>query len=418
MKSIDVAVVGSGILGLLVAKRIADSGRRVVVFGGRELPGTIPHRDSQRNHTWIQSGLLYAPEYGAAFATAMWGDGLRLLECAAMGRPPSGGVFCFPTADSADSFHELAADCRLDGEIALLRQSEARASLGPMFQEGYRYFRVPDAPFPEQELMERLYRLAIASGRVQFLLDDVSLDHTSCGRVTVRASDTTFSPHTTVLCAGCGTPRLLAQVGVTAPLRVVRSPLLRIYDEHRAPTSFGMIKTSLVVDRNSGLAIVRAPMRSTRHCCTIIGDRQRTELPAAAATRNRIVTYDERRKLLALLPPTLADLAANSPATAGHKTEARLPDGASTVAPWVESYETVGLPGLIAALPGKATLALRAADQVLALVQGRRTERGPRTEPASERSSMGSGVANANTGGPDLQHHIEYPHIDESEDQS
>lgn len=112
--STETAVVGSGILGLLVAAHLAEGGREVTVVAGRERVDQIPRRDSQRNHMWLQSGLLYVDALGPDFAMSMWDDGARLLEYVALSRPRDGGVFRFSSLASADRFRGLIRQCRLD----------------------------------------------------------------------------------------------------------------------------------------------------------------------------------------------------------------------------------------------------------------------------------------------------------------
>ena len=400
-EEIDVAIVGSGILGLLVAAQAARANRKVLVFAGREMQGTIPPRDSQRNHKWLQSGLLYAPDLGIPFAMSMWDSGVKLLEYVAMNRPPGTGIFRFATnGDDADQFAELAKKCRLDHQTQVMRDSDARNLLGPLYGDNYRYYRVPDVPFPEQELMERLCKRARAAG-TQFVIDNVRLERTTNGGVKILTGDRSFLPDTTVLCAGCGTVELLGQLGVVAPIKVFRSPLLRLYGA-ASLGSASQVRADLLVDRTTGLAVVKSRLRDSQQPCLIVGDRARLELTGNEAHR-REVTSKERRDLMNLLPPTMQTWFTDVGTTAGHKTEIIDDSGNPSVRPWVYRFDCDGLSRLIAALPGKATLAFQVAKTVMDFFP----------------ESGGSASPNApavDGPEPDFRHHIEFRNIDENKE--
>ena len=61
MDKVDCVVVGAGVIGLAVARRLARSGREVIVLEEAEGIGTVT---SSRNSEVIHAGIYYRPEAG------------------------------------------------------------------------------------------------------------------------------------------------------------------------------------------------------------------------------------------------------------------------------------------------------------------------------------------------------------------
>jgi len=54
---VDAAVIGMGVLGLVIAKRLVDFGQKVVVI---DQSATIANGPSIKNHGWLHTGTAHA----------------------------------------------------------------------------------------------------------------------------------------------------------------------------------------------------------------------------------------------------------------------------------------------------------------------------------------------------------------------
>lgn len=401
---IDVAVVGAGILGLLVADIVARGDRErgveprnVWIFAGSEPPSSIPPRDSQRNHKWLQSGLLYSRDHGQKMLR-MWGLGGELLRRVQIPVPTGTSIFRFRDDEPAEVLYEDARAGKMDHLVRELTTFDAERLLGAFYVPDRRHVLVPDVPFPESQLLSMLHRRARATNRVRFVVDDVAIKRGQTGETLLSVGPSVYAADTTVLCAGSGTPALLESIGIRSPVTACRSPLLRLYSsiDGRVPGDF---RANLLVDRDEGgLAVVRT--RTPTGMCLVVGNRRRTPLTSNQALMRRSVTPAEKDELVQQLPPQLRALGQGSPATAGHKTEASGRRERAAVEPWTERFEAWGMPRLIAGVPGKATLALEAAYELVALLP----------PPAGSPPSPGLAIEQV----PDFRFHSEFPSIDEA----
>jgi hypothetical protein len=168
-------------------------------------------------------------------------------------------------------------------------------------------------------------------------------------------------PASAVLAAGAGNVPLLAQLGVTAALRIDRTPLVVIRDASSIP------RTRVYVDRLRKLSVVTHP-RSTspvfRLGTMVIGvDGFTAEDVEFAAPGERRLVPEVEDALWRRLPRRLAIFRDQSRITAGF--EVRHATSSSTSVPWI-SDPFPGFPGLVAAIPGRATLGMAVAHDVAA----------------------------------------------------
>lgn len=395
----EVVIVGSGILGLTTAACFEQQGRECTVFCGREVLGEIPPRDSQRNHKWKQSGLLYV-ETSTALANRVFLAGNELMDFFGLPEPSGKGVFGFSTKKHADRFMRAVSDARLEHLVDRIEGPDAAHLLSHCFSESSTYIEVPDVPFDEAQIARNARSLTRQS---ELIPGDVRLSWTKLNGATciaVHEGENSFVADITVVCAGDGIPNLLDSLNVPHSFQVSRSVLLRVYDRHDTHSCVSAIKTPLFADRTRGREI--SIIRSRREDypltdCSIIGAGFRKRL-SREEQRRREVPQAEKEQIIQLLPDRIQKpVHALSRATAGHKTE------------WVQSGHKVAskimpIPGCrnaIVAVPGKATLALDAARQIL----DKATTLGSQKHYRDPKSSSFE---------PDLRHHTEFSDKDES----
>jgi len=351
----DVVVVGSGLLGLLVAEQLTSKGRRVEVLVS---PGPDPRSDSQRNHSWLQSGLLYP---GNIHARKMYYDGLEMLDHFGFSAPIKRGIFRFSCQEEVDAFLGHAEKIRLRGQVKDIPDVEARYRLGVFFQPGHFHFEVPDAPFPEAELMEaaraRASRLGATFHQCRV---DLKRDESSTNGYVVVAGHRRLVPRTTIVCAGAGTPKILRDLDLPHPLVVNQSVLLVI----EGATG---VRVPLLADRTTGFTLVTWDAReSPPRGRLVVGAAERRLVSTEGEDIDRRTQSDEEDFLLRLIPSSLNIEKRMYRFTPGQKTDV-LVEGRSTVAPWV--HAPTQFPGLILGTPGKATLAFAVAKQILARIE-------------------------------------------------
>jgi glycine/D-amino acid oxidase-like deaminating enzyme len=345
----ELVVLGGGLVGLLTALFVSESTSLNVCVYADDAPE--PRTDSQRNHAWLQSGLLYV---GADIVAArhMYLSG-RMMHVHLGFRPPSArGVFRYDAEGPVDAFFAHAKQIRLESEIRQLSEREAKVSLGKFFEKGKLNFEVPDSPFNISALMSAARDRAKDRG-VSFRVDRIRVERNEaapCG-YTLRSSHGELRPRITVVCAGSATPAILDCLGLDHPLVVNRSSLLVL------PSAEGM-RAPLLADRSSQIAVVRHGI-SPSQGRIVVGNRDRTLVdPGNGLERN--LTKEEHEQLMNCVPLDLRTPGIR--ATACHKTDCRRKDGKATVDYWVESFSEY--PGLIFATPGKATMAYHTAKLV------------------------------------------------------
>lgn len=341
----QVAVVGGGVLGLGLTERLQALGADVTLFRLHDRHG--PSADSQRNHAWKQSGLLYG-ETNAPHVLAMHTSGEMLLRHVGLAARPDRGLFALPATGKAYSdFVDAARRLGLSGEVTSIDASRAEVILREYFNPDRYYFSVPDGPFDESDVFERLRRMAVRSGAQFFTLDSAVSLELGSGVARLSIEGHSYAYDAIVLAAGAGLPGLLESAGLEHDLAVFQSALCVLPD----PLLSGKPKfcAPLFVDRETDLSIVR------HSDCIVIGARFRQVVNNPSG--QRVVSRQEQLELVNKLPPTIQDLARRRGRwTAGYKTEHLDTHGLPTAAPWIATPDDLGVRGLYAAIPGKATL--------------------------------------------------------------
>jgi hypothetical protein len=363
--------------------------------------GEIPQVDTLRNHSWKQSGLLYADRLDAsgdlpAAAYLMWGWGDRLFDRVNLPPPRTRGVFAVDDRRRR-TLLEAANRLGIGSEVNQLSQSEAREYAGDFFKPEHSHILVPDCPFDESNLLSTARKQAIQAG-VQFFQGEVNLARDEKGNFFARIHGQVIHPRLLVLCAGAGTIKLLDQVGVQHTLQVRSSGLIRIHgcdDAMRAP---------LFADRCLNLSVVRhAPAPVTPDGCLVVGSGH--AWPVQRLDGSRIITQSQKSEIVDLLPHTLRVKAIHAPATLGYKTELASGPTHRIVDPVVELVS----PNLIWAVPGKVTLAYYAADRVSHQAK-KLLGRGRKHSPKSLAGLLPPWNAPL-----DLHHTVRFSAVDESE---
>ena len=83
MEELDAAVIGAGVVGLAVARALAQAGREVVILEAEDAIGT---HTSSRNSEVIHAGIYY-PKGSAKARLCVRGKHLLYAYCAARGVP-------------------------------------------------------------------------------------------------------------------------------------------------------------------------------------------------------------------------------------------------------------------------------------------------------------------------------------------
>ncbi len=358
-------IIGCGIEGLMTALLAAQRGLPdVLVFDAPDAKNL--GADSQRNHAWLQSGLLYEGNNMVA-ARQMYFWGREMHRIVSLPIPQTGGIFRYSSEESAAGFCEKAKKLKMESSINRITDDAARKALGAFYLPKWHHFEVPDTPFNEADLMTLAKRQAQEYG-VKFRKAKVELvrEPRAPQGYLVKAGDELIEPMFLVLSAGAGLIDLLDQLGINHPLKVFRSALLRL-------RCGDILKTPLFVDNStgqptSGLSVVQHSSQVLPpDGCLVIGSRARQQLTPEEA-RAREVTPEEEQALQRMIPPQLLPPPSvrrpQRTSIAGHKTEALDSDGKPSVNVWIKTWPAE-YPGLIAAIPGKATLGLFAAKQIL-----------------------------------------------------
>jgi hypothetical protein len=297
---------------------------------------------------------------GVALANAIH-DAAALLLRRFQLPAPDRGIMRIKTSD-LPAF-EAAMVCV--GDTYRLDHDVAAARLGRYYVRGEHYFDVPDGPFAEAEVIQLARDDAAGQGvAMREVNEPVRLDANARGEVVVIADGETIEAAQVVVAAGCGTPRLLKDLGIAHDLAVVRTPLLVV--KHDAS-----LKVPLFVDRVAKYAVTQPePGR------LVFGTRGDLPTQDPASPTEREVTSPEGEALLdSFREATGLQLGPDEYRMhAGLEIERRsqvLPHGQKESredAVQRRVHPIIGLdpryPNLWWALPGRATLAMSVAIQL------------------------------------------------------
>lgn len=220
MPEFDVAVVGGGIVGLATARRLAESGAKVVVL---EKEHSLAAHQSSRNSGVLHTGVYYAP--GSAKAVNCR-RGFALMEsyCAERGVPTRrcGKVIVAVDESELPGLAEiqrrgLANGVRVERlDAAGLREVEPNAA-------GIAALHVPEAGITDYGMVVEALAadLRAAGGVVQMGVRVVGFERTATGWAIAAAGCGAVTASRVINCAGLYSDRVAAFAGADPDLRIV-----------------------------------------------------------------------------------------------------------------------------------------------------------------------------------------------------
>lgn len=337
-----------------------DRSRRILVC--RLSDSREPFADTLRNQSWLQSGLRYVSvlqkrgfdKHGAVtFARRMRSSGRELHE--KLGLPVPSGFGIVRLVDKQDE-QNFVAEAKLMGIRARrLMTTESSLLVGQLHEPGGIYYTTPEVVFDEARLMEELrYKFA---GQVMELPQPISLQRSLSHGLDVIVDGAVVAAPTTVLTAGAGSLPLMDSLGFPGRIEATQTPLA-VIPAALLPHSPIAPRARVFVDRAHGFSVVSHP-QSARfpQGASVLGAGYAQSFQFVPADQRRVpqVDWDD---LWAKLPLALQTYRGQSRCTAGVEVGAV---GRADVLPYVD----VVLPGLVVALPGRATLAMRVASDVV-----------------------------------------------------
>jgi glycine/D-amino acid oxidase-like deaminating enzyme len=363
---IDLLVLGGGILGVGVAALAAALGYSVMLI--RLGDEDRPQAETLRNQGWLQSGMMYVNRFkgnrkaGLKLAKKMYAWGHTMLTRLGIPIPDENNraILRVRTPQEGVQILSDARDLKISKFVRQLAESESQAKLGSLFEEGSLYYSLPDIPFDEAAVLEVLRQNAVSDEALLLntktparLIPDSGV----AGRFNCEWEGGTLSPRVTVLAAGAGNYPLLEQLGVSPPMTLRQTPLLVVRDE---------LSTTVPIyaDRTRGFSFVRQSLHTASGgAALVVGTNvHRDNVPFRAAVDRRI-SEKEVEDFKKCLPPVLEACVSTGRFTAGYEL---IPDS-SVRKGYFEDWVTDvgGYPGLIMASPGRATLGLMTAQQVV-----------------------------------------------------
>jgi glycine/D-amino acid oxidase-like deaminating enzyme len=369
----DIAVVGGGIVGLSIAALAAQMGYRVRVV--RLSDDMKPCADTLRNQGWLQSGLMYLDWFddrtrGRVLARQMYMAGRQMLRDLQLSLPMESdhGIMRLKDEDQAKRLEQDAEYLQLPG-VARMSSGVAEELLGELYEDGI-YYSIPDAPFPEDVVLTTLREFAlgneadlIQSDTPARLVADTKSESGVRVDCTVGDQDYGIFSKITVLAAGAGNWKLLDDLGVEPAMRLRQTPLLVLHETLYADVP-------IFADRVRKFSFVRHPPdhEVMPAGALVIGTRVHSEV-AFRQPQLREIAADDRKKFEEGLPEVLKAKVSAGRFTAGYEV---IPDdtvGLKDVEPWIAWVEDYR--GLLKASPGRATMGMFVARQVLAKITSR-----------------------------------------------
>src|SRR5262249_22403049 len=130
MEKVECVVIGAGVIGLAIARRLALAGREVIVLEAAEGIGTVT---SSRNSEVIHAGIYYK---AGSLMARMCVEGKRKLYdyCASHGIPHQncGKLIVATTPNEPDSLQSIGANAAANGVSAMqVLPGEAARALEP-----------------------------------------------------------------------------------------------------------------------------------------------------------------------------------------------------------------------------------------------------------------------------------------------
>lgn len=362
----DIAIAGGGILGLAIAALASQRGYRVLV--ARLGDQGRPRADTLRNQGWLQSGIMYINRFatnrdrGRVLAKQMYAAGVDMLHDLEIPEATSSGVLRVRTPADAQLLEADAALLRLPGVSPFVDRAALNRELGPLLEEGI-YYKIPDSPFPEAEVLARLRGIAERHG-TRFLIVDQPMQFESSARsesgVRLRNSDHQVDSRVTIAAAGAGTLQLLQDLRLDPQIAIQQTPLLVL---NGVPN----VATPLFADRARGFSLVRHPCGrgGSKRDAIVVGTKvvRRVEFALPDA---REISKEDIEEFASCLPPALSHEMPRGRFTAGYEV-VNDDSGLEYFEPDVR--RVAGFRGLWVAMPGRATMGLFVAREVLQAIE-------------------------------------------------
>jgi hypothetical protein len=307
---------------------------------------------------------------GRVLARQMYIAGRQMLRDLQLPLPTQSehGIMRMKDKDQAKRLEQDAEYLQLRG-VALMSSGAAEARLGDLYEDGI-YYSIPDAPFPEDAVLTTLREFAlgkeadlIQSATPARLVADTKSESGVRVDCTVGNQDYGILSKITVLAGGAGNWKLLADLGVKPAMSLRQTPLLVLHETLYADVP-------IFADRLRKFSFVRHPPdhEALPAGALVIGTRVHAEV-TFRQPHLREISADDRRKFEEGLPEVLKEKVSAGRFTAGYEV---IPDdtvGLKDVEPWVDWVE--GYRGVLKASPGRATMGMFVARQVLGKITSR-----------------------------------------------
>ncbi len=206
METIETAVIGAGVIGLAVARRLSDAGREVVVLESEDAFGTA---SSSRNSEVIHAGLYY-PKDSLRARLCVSGKQALYRYCAerGVGHRRTGKLLVAADEDDIQALENMRVRAAANGvdDLRLLDAAEVRA-LEPALRCRSALFSPSSGIVDSHGLMLALLGEAQAHGAALALKSPVAGGETRAEGVVLDvggANPTRILARTVVNCAGLG----------------------------------------------------------------------------------------------------------------------------------------------------------------------------------------------------------------------
>jgi hypothetical protein len=237
-------------------------------------------------------------------------------------------------------------------------------------------------PFPEATVLTRLREVAQQEGADIIQLTTPARlvrDAKSESGIRVVCEGNQITCKVAIAAAGAGNWPLLKGLEVEPAMKLRQTPLLVLHNHFATDIQ-------IFADRVRGFSFVRHPPDSARlpKGALVVGTRV-DRLVQFQPPDNRRIDPEDREEFRSLLPPILEASMPDGRFTAGYEV---IPDAKyqrKDIEPWIEWVE--GFPALLQAMPGRATMGMLVARQVLAELTSRIGEPDT-TRPAYEGIGM------------------------------
>jgi len=370
----EIVVVGGGILGLAIAALASQRGYLVYLL--RLSDAEKPSSETLRNQGWLRSGLLDIKRSGADrhrsrhLARQMSAAGRRLLVDLGLPLPGDSehGVVRLRDENEARLLEEDAHFLRMSG-VDRLDPIFMKKRLGDIYEDGI-FYSIPDSPFPEATVLTKLRDIAAAQG-AQILQTSkpahLVIDNKSESGVRVDfqlGSERQILSKATICAAGAGNLPLLEGLEIDSEMMLRQTPLFVLHDT-------SLTDVPIYADLARGFSFVRHPPEGSAlpNGALVIGTRVHQDNVPFVPYNERKIREEDRKQFVACLPPILQDRILNGSFTAGVEVIPAKKLGLQHIEPWVDWVE--GVPALLKVTPGRATMGMLVAHQVLTELEQR-----------------------------------------------